>query len=196
MTLMATNDQSAAPHLSWPRMTRKACRTTTATRYETVGDIPMTKLPPRPWLLPEFATSPGVGIWKAENTGSAEMVGAVEYAPVSELERLRAEITRREEERKLMSARIAAQRKECRVTLSWSNAVQTTFYECIAERQGLFAQIKAAEAEVAKHDERAARICEALHRQGVSPEKWPDYFRNRAAGDQLLARAALQGATK
>ncbi len=39
--------------------------------------------------------------------------------------------------------------------------------------------------------ERAARICEALLRKGVSPEKWPDYFRVRSAGDELLARAAL-----
>jgi len=37
-------------------------------------------------------------------------------------------------------------------------------------------------------DERGARICEALRRKGVSPEKWPDYFRVRAAGDALLAK--------
>lgn len=37
-------------------------------------------------------------------------------------------------------------------------------------------------------NERGARICEALHRRGVSPEKWPDYLRVRAAGDALLAK--------
>jgi len=46
-------------------------------------------IPPRAWLLPPPDLSPGCGVWKAENTGSAEMVGAVEYAPVSEVERLR-----------------------------------------------------------------------------------------------------------
>jgi len=40
--------------------------------------------------------------------------------------------------------------------------------------------------EIARQDERAARICEALMRRGVSPEKWPDYFRVRSAGDELL----------
>jgi hypothetical protein len=43
-------------------------------------------LPNRAWILP----GDGVGIWKAENNGSAEMAGAVEYVPVSELKRLRA----------------------------------------------------------------------------------------------------------
>lgn len=38
-------------------------------------------------------------------------------------------------------------------------------------------------------DERGARICEALLRRGVSPEKWPDYFRVRALGDALLEKA-------
>jgi len=38
----------------------------------------------------------------------------------------------------------------------------------------------------AQQDERAARICEALHRKGVLPEKWADYFRVRSAGDKLL----------
>ncbi len=46
----------------------------------------MTDLPKRAWLLP----GGDCGIWKAENNGSAEMVGAVEYVPVSELERLEA----------------------------------------------------------------------------------------------------------
>jgi hypothetical protein len=41
--------------------------------------------PKRAWLLP----GDDCGIWKAENNGSAEMAGAVEYVPVSELERLR-----------------------------------------------------------------------------------------------------------
>jgi hypothetical protein len=52
-------------------------------------------------------------------------------------------------------------------------------------------KIEAAEAENARltavEGERAARICEALHRKGVLPEKWPDYFRVREAGDALLA---------
>lgn len=38
--------------------------------------------------------------------------------------------------------------------------------------------------------ERSARICEALMRQGVSPEKWSDYFRVREAGDRLLNKTA------
>jgi hypothetical protein len=45
--------------------------------------------PPRIWIKPD-TTLPGVGTWTAENTGSAEMAGAMEYAPVSELDRLRA----------------------------------------------------------------------------------------------------------
>ena len=42
-------------------------------------------IPPRAWLLP----GDDCGTWKAENNGSAEMAGAVEYALVSEVERLR-----------------------------------------------------------------------------------------------------------
>ncbi len=42
---------------------------------------------------------------------------------------------------------------------------------------------------IATEGERAARICEALMRKGVSPEKWPDYFRVRSAGDALLSAA-------
>lgn len=49
----------------------------------------------------------------------------------------------------------------------------------------------AAEAQVAEC-EREARICEALLRRGVLPEKWPDYFRVRAAGDELLAKEAAR----
>jgi len=40
---------------------------------------------------------------------------------------------------------------------------------------------------IAEEGERAARICEALMRKGVFPEKWPDYFRVRSAGEELLA---------
>ena len=44
-------------------------------------DNPMT--PPRAWLKPD-TTLPGVGTWTAENTGSAEMAGAVEYVPADQ----------------------------------------------------------------------------------------------------------------
>lgn len=38
--------------------------------------------PTRAWLLP---APDGVGVWKAENNGSAEMVGAVEFVPVQQV---------------------------------------------------------------------------------------------------------------
>lgn len=53
--------------------------------------------------------------------------------------------------------------------------------------------------EVEGADERGARIVEALFIRGVSHEKWPDYFRNREAGNKMLearARAFLAGEGK
>ena len=44
--------------------------------------------PPRIWIKPD-TTLPGVGTWTDTNNGSAEMEGAVESAPVSELETMR-----------------------------------------------------------------------------------------------------------
>lgn len=72
---------------------------------------------------------------------TAEDVAAL----AAEVRALRGDVERCEAERKLMSARIAAQRKECRWMLTWSNALHETFQRCIAERQGLFAKIAALE---------------------------------------------------
>ena len=49
--------------------------------------------PPRAWLKPD-GTLPGVGTWTDTNNGSAEMAGAVEYAPVIEVAAIRSQAIR------------------------------------------------------------------------------------------------------
>jgi hypothetical protein len=109
----------------------------------------MTDVPKRAWLLP----GDDCGIWKAENNGSAEMAGAVEYVPASEADAMEAEAHAHIElwgkalkERDALSARLAEVEAE-RDTAREDAIYNAQYVDLVSKYR---AQAEAAEAHTAR----------------------------------------------